>query len=74
MSRYTRKEIERLRNFGDVTKNGVVFDWELVSCEGAGFTLLREAHHTDADIEEAKRQIRRDRDVVRMSVEDVSEE
>lgn len=68
-SRYTRAAVDRLRKFGDVTPNGVVFDWELVSAEGASFVLVREPHHGDVDIDEAKRYLRGDRDVVRLSVE-----
>jgi len=61
---YTRAEVDRMRKFGDETKNGVVFDWWLRSAAGAGFCLIREPHHNDQDIEAARQQIRRDRDVV----------
>jgi len=61
---YTRAETERLRKFGDVTRNGVVFDWWLASSAGAGFRLIREAHHTDDDIKVAKAHLRGARDVV----------
>jgi hypothetical protein len=67
-SEYTREEIEKKRQFGDVTKNGVVFDWELASSAGARFRLIREPHHTDRDIEVAKQHLRQDRDVVSLSV------
>ena len=68
MDTYTQDQIARFRKFGDVTKNGVVFDWWLVNSNGAGFCLIREPHHTDEDIERAKHHIRNDRDVVTMRV------
>ena len=61
---YTQAEVERFRKFGDVTPNGVVFDWGLAGPNGASFTLIRESHHTDEDIEKAKRYLNRERDVV----------
>src|SRR5258708_39440761 len=68
-----RKRIERCRKFGDVTGNGIVFDWELASSAGAAFELFREPHHTDDDIAKAESQLRQDRDVVSVSVTNVSE-
>jgi hypothetical protein len=68
MSTYDQALLAKCRKQGDVTRNGVVFDWYLASINGAGFHLLREPHHTDADIEEAKRQLRADRDVVVLRV------
>ena len=64
MTTYTRKEVERFRKSGNVTENGVVFDWWLVNCDGAGFCLIREPHHTDDDIKKAREHIKNDRDVV----------
>jgi len=46
MRAYTTPERDRCASFGDVTKNGVIFDWELVNINGAAFTLIREPHHT----------------------------
>lgn len=66
--KYSREELERFRKYGDVTPNGVVFDWWLVSSAGAGFALIREPHHTDGDIESAKSYLRRERDVVQLRV------
>jgi len=60
---YAPAQVERHRKFGDVTKNGVVFDYDL-TYSGAMFGLIREAHHTDEDIERAAAELRRDRDVV----------
>ncbi len=63
---YTPQTCERLRKFHYVTPNGVVFDWELAGSSGAAFVLLRESHHTDEDIAEAEKYLRRERDVVRL--------
>lgn len=68
MTTYTTTERDRCANAGDVTPNGVVFDWELVNINGAGFTLIREPHHTDDHIRIAEEYLRRERDVVRLSV------
>ena len=42
----------------------VVYDYDLVSCAGAAFTLYREPRHSDSDIEAATAFIKMDRDVV----------
>lgn len=68
MTTYTITERDRCAAAGDVTKNGVVFDYELVSINGAHFTLIREPHHTDDDIRIAEEHVRRDHDVVQLSV------
>jgi hypothetical protein len=68
MRTYTTPERDRYAKFGDVTKNGVVFDWELASSAGAAFTLIREPHHTDDDMRVAEEHLRRNRDVVSLSV------
>jgi hypothetical protein len=68
MTNYTITERDRCAAAGDVTKNGVVFDYELVSINGAHFTLIREPYHTDDDIRIAKEHLRRDHDVVKLSV------
>jgi hypothetical protein len=61
---YTPQEVALFREHHDVTPNGVAFDWWLVSADGAGFCLIREPQHTDADIEEAQAYLHRQRDVV----------
>ena len=61
---YAPELLAAARRIGDVTPNGVAFDWWLVSAEGAGFALLREAQHSDDDIERARRHLLADRDVV----------
>jgi hypothetical protein len=68
MTTYTTTERDSCANSGDVTPNGVVFDWELVNINGAGFTLIREPHHTDDDIRIGEEYLRYERDVVRLSV------
>lgn len=64
MEQEMRERVQRCAKIGDVTRNGVVFDWWLASSAGAGFELFREPRHSDADIEEAKRHLHADRDVV----------
>jgi hypothetical protein len=48
------------------TSNGVPYEWHLVGPEGASFTLHPEYKQTDKQIEEAQRELHRDRDVVGM--------
>jgi hypothetical protein len=69
-----RKRMERCRRFGDVTLSGVIFAYELAGADGAAYELFREPRHTDADIDVAKEQLRRDHDVVSISVTTVSAE
>lgn len=69
-----RKRMERCGRFGDVTRSGVIFAYELAGPAGAAYELFREPRHTDEDIEAAKSQLRRDRDVVSISVTTVSPE
>lgn len=49
--------------------NAVRFEWGVQSAAGAWFLLLREPHHTNADITDAKRSLRNSRDVVSLGVE-----
>jgi hypothetical protein len=63
--------MERCRRFGNVTLNGVVFAYELAGPQGADYELFREPKHTDDQIEAAKSQLRRDHDVVSISVTEV---
>jgi len=65
---YTQEQVDRFRRFHDVTPNGVVFNWGLAGPDGAWFHLIREAHHTAADINEAKAHLRRQRDVVSITI------
>jgi hypothetical protein len=67
-----RPWMEQERKRGNVTRTGVVYNDELVNCNGCSFLFFREDHHTDEDIASAKAEIRRDRDVVRMSIERVT--
>lgn len=63
MYTYNQQELESARRQKDVSA-GVAFNWWLANIDGAGFALLREPHHTDADIAAAKAEIYRNRDVV----------
>lgn len=47
---------------------GVTYDWELAGPSGASFRLHRMPDHTPEQIDKAKATLRRERDVVRMSV------
>lgn len=47
---------------------GVTYDWELAGHGGASFRLHRMPEHTPKQIEAAQEYLRRERDVVRMSV------
>ena len=47
----------------------VCFEWGLVGAGGAWFTLLREPHHTDEEVRNARRELRRNRDVLSTTVE-----
>jgi hypothetical protein len=69
-----RKRIERCRRFGNITRNGIVFDWELAGPNGASYELFRQPNHSDEDIACAISQLRADHDVVSLSVTKVSEE
>jgi hypothetical protein len=64
MSDYDRDEVEKFRHRHQVTPSGVVFDWWLANQDGAGFCLIRETHTTDEQIEQAKKYLRAERDVV----------
>lgn len=61
---YSLRSLQRIREAGDVTKNGVAYDWSLAGSAGAVFTLIRERHHSDEDIAAAVSELRMDRDVV----------
>jgi hypothetical protein len=52
----------------ETTSNGVKYDWWLASSQGAGFMLVKLPDTTKDQIDEAKREIRRNRDVVVMRV------
>ena len=70
MSKNSFKDrIEKAKKWGNVTGNGIAYEWELAGSEGASFLLLREPHHTDEDIKQAKRYLCAHRDVVSISIE-----
>lgn len=66
MNTYTIDSLEKAKRIGDVTDNGVAYQWWLSGPQGASFAVMREPHHTDEDILRARRQIRADHDVVQL--------
>lgn len=53
----------------DKTNNGIEYDWGLSGPDGAWFELRPiKGKHTEEDVAEAKRQLRRDQDVTSLSI------
>lgn len=49
----------------ETTENGIPYDWEYAGMEGARFWLLpTKGQHSKEQVEQAKRQLKRDHDVV----------
>ena len=61
---YTQAEVDRFRSLGDVTSNGVVYDWWLAGPQGANFTLIKTPGTTNAQLKSARAELRQTRDVV----------
>lgn len=59
---------DMVRLYPDHVIEGVTYDWELAGPAGASYRLHRMPDHTQEQIDAAKAKIRRDQDVVRMSV------
>lgn len=70
----TQNDVAKAREFNDVTETPgkVAFQWWLANEDGAGYLLMRESHHTDEDIKQAKRFLYRTQDVVQIRVASVS--
>jgi hypothetical protein len=68
------RELEKARRHRDATPNDVAFVWWLAGPGGAGFRLLRERHHMDADIQAAADHLNGSRDVVELWVASVPED
>ena len=49
--------LAKCRAWGRVTKAGVVFDYSWATQDTASFLLIREPHHSDADIDRAVAEI-----------------
>ena len=49
--------LAKCRAWGRVTKAGVAFDYSWATNETASFLLIREPHHSDADIDRAVAEI-----------------
>lgn len=65
---FDKQHIEKLKKWGNVTPNGVVFEDEVTSIDGCTFYLLKTPKTTLKMIAEAKRYIRHRRDVVKFYV------
>ena len=65
------KRIEKAKHFQDVTRTAVpvAYEYTLVNADGAAFILLREPHHTDANIRRAKSYLYNTNDVVSIRTE-----
>src|SRR5438132_12538006 len=53
----TVDRLARCRAWGRVTAGGVAFDYSWATQETASFLLIREPHHSDADIDRAVAEI-----------------
>ena len=49
--------LAKCRSWGRVTRAGVAFDYSWATQDTASFLLIREPHHTDADIDRAVAEI-----------------
>jgi hypothetical protein len=66
-----KEDIQRMdqcKRWMQETSNGVAYDWGLAGPSGAWFVLYKEGHHTDDDMWDAARELRRERDVVSLRV------
>ena len=63
--------LDRCKDAGDVTPNGVCYEWGLAGPNGAWFVLLKEPKHTKEDLRIAERYLRSQRDVVNLKKESV---
>jgi hypothetical protein len=62
------KDLARAKALDDVTPNGVAYEWRLSTWNGSRFVLLREAHHSDADIDSAQAHLNSTFEVVSLRV------
>lgn len=67
------RDCDEAKQGGEVTpgKNGVAYQWGIQNADGAWFVLFREKHHSDADIQRAKRHLHNSRDVVDIQIKEV---
>jgi hypothetical protein len=52
-----KEQLEKCLRYGQVTEEGIIFDYELVSMAGAAYYLFPGVHHTMEDIENGKQLI-----------------
>ncbi len=68
-----KERYNRCLRFGDITGNGIVFDWGLAGPNGAWFLLFKEPQHTKDDIDRAKHWLRQRRDVVSIETQEINQ-
>lgn len=62
------EELKRSYEIGNITPNGIIYDYELAGSMGADFYLFPATWHTKEDIEEAKEYLRTQHDVVSLYI------
>lgn len=67
-AKYNREGVTLRDDIGGTTGVIVYYDWHLAGAAGASFSLLREPHHTPADIAHARSALRNAHDVVSLHV------
>ena len=67
------RDLATAKALGDVTANGVAYEWRLSMWNGSRFTLLREPHHTDADIDTARALLNEKFEVVSINVLEIED-
>lgn len=73
MFTFTQDRVNKLRKWGNVTPNNIIFEDELTSINGCTFYLIKEKNVTNKMIAEAKRWIRSNRDVVKFHIAYIEE-
>lgn len=64
----TTEELKRFLSYGDVSPEGIIFNWELAGPHGADYFIFPADHHTKEDVENTKNWLRNNHDVVSLIV------
>lgn len=64
----TQEELERARDYGDASPEGIVYTWELAGDFGANYYLFPSKEHTEEELEETKNWLRNSHDVIDIRV------